>query len=136
MFGSDLENLPSHRLCGLVHRISGNDGAAARKGAGAPVELIGIACDHIDIAHFDPNLVGNDLREAGRVALPLASYAGRDAYFAVGLYLDLGALVRSDAGTFDIASNTDPGVAALRPQPRLLFIDEFAVADEIERLVE
>src|SRR5262249_34299494 len=62
--------------------------------------------------------------------------SGRDAHFAVGLHLHLGALVGTDAGAFYVAGDSDPDAAALRPQARLLVVEELIVTDEIERLVE
>src|ERR1700685_3216106 len=72
--------------------------SAAHKGAGAPVELIGIAGDDIDVANRHAELVGGDLGEHGEMPLPLRADPGRYADFAVVLHLHLGAFVRPDAG--------------------------------------
>ena len=64
MLGGELEDLLPHRLRRLVDGVAGHHRAAAREGAGAPVELIGVAGHDIDVAHLDAELVGDDLREA------------------------------------------------------------------------
>ena len=99
-------------------------GAATSRGAGAPVELVGIAGHHIDVRHLDADFIGDDLRKAREMALPLGADAGRDAHLAVGLNLDPGALVGADAGAFHVGRDADAETAALRPRPRLLHLDE------------
>ena len=103
-----------HGTRGLVDGIAGDDRAAAREGAGAPIELIGVAGDDIDVGDIDAELVGDDLRKAREMPLPLGADAGRDADLAVGLHLDLGAFVGPDAGALDIAGDADADMAALR----------------------
>ena len=84
----------------------------------------------------DADLVGGDLGEHGEMALALGADAGRDADLAVGLDLDLGAFIGTDAGALDIAGDADADMAALRAQPRLLLLEEVLVADHLQRLVE
>ena len=118
---------------GLVDGVARHHGAAAREGAGAPVELVGVAGDHVDVAHVDADLVGRDLGEAGEVPLALGADAGGDADLAARLHLHLRALVGPDAGALDIAGDADADVAALRLQARLLVREEILVADQLQR---
>ena len=111
----------AHDLGGLVDGVAGDHRAAAREGAGAPVELVGVAGDDIDVGDGDAELVGGDLGKAGEMALSLRADAGRDAHLAVRLHLHLRALVGADAGAFDVAGDADADVPAFGAQPRLLF---------------
>src|SRR5262249_8567214 len=119
-----------------VHGIAGDDRAAARERAGAPIELVGIAGGDIDIGDVDAELVGDDLGKDGEVPLPLRADAGRDIDLAVRLHLYLGAFIGTNARAFDIAGNADADMAALGAQPRLLLGEEFFVVDHRQRLVE
>ena len=60
-----------------------------------------------------PELVGDDLREDGRVALPLGGEAGRDLDLAGGLDVHVRALVGADAGALDVAGQADADPAPL-----------------------
>src|SRR4029077_15295530 len=106
----------SYRLRRGAHGIAGDDRAAAGKGSGAPIELVGIAGDDVDVAHIDAELVRDDLGKAREMPLPLGADARGDADFAVGLHLHLGAFVSPDAGAFDIAGDADADAAPLRAQ--------------------
>ena len=64
MLGGEFQNLLPHRLGGFVHGVAGDDRAAAGERAGAPIELIGVAGDDVDVGDIDAELVGDDLREA------------------------------------------------------------------------
>ncbi len=86
--------------------------------------------------HLDAELIGDDLGEHREMPLPLRADAGRDADLAVGLHLHFGALIRADAGAFDVTGDADADMAALRAQLRLLLGEEVAVADHLQRLVE
>ena len=72
---------------GVVDRIAGDDRAAARECARAPIELVGVAGDDLDIAYVYADLIGDDLREGRVVALTLRADAGYDAHFAARLHL-------------------------------------------------
>ena len=50
MLGGELQDLLPHRLGGFVDGVAGDHRAAAGEGAGAPIELIGVAGDDIDVA--------------------------------------------------------------------------------------
>ena len=50
MLGGELENLLPHRLGRLVDGVARHHRAAAREGAGAPIELIGVAGDDVNVA--------------------------------------------------------------------------------------
>ena len=121
-------------LRGRVDGVAGHHRAAAGEGAGAPIELVGVAGDDIDVGDVDAELVGGDLGEHREMALALGADAGRDADLAVGLHLDLGALVGTDAGALDIAGDADADAAALARAARLLFPDELIVADSSSAL--
>ena len=136
MLGRKPNDFLPHHFCRLVDGIAGYNGAAARKSAGAPVKLIGIAGDDIDIAHLDAELIGDDLGEAGEMSLPLCADAGRHVHLAIGLHLDLGAFVWSDARTLDIAGDTNAHVPTFCAQARLFFIEKFPIADHIKRFIE
>ena len=78
MLGGEFQDLLPHRLGGFVDGVAGHHRAAAGKGAGAPIELIGIAGDDVDVGDVDADLVGGDLGEHGEMALALGADAGRD----------------------------------------------------------
>ena len=136
MFGGKLQDFLPDDFGRLVDGVAGNHRAAARKGAGAPVELIGIAGDDVDVANRHAKLVGGDLGEHGKMPLPLRADPGRDADFAVVLHLNFGALVGANASALDVTDNADADVASLRAQSRLLLGEEVTVANHLQRLVE
>ena len=70
MLRGELEDLLPDRFRRFVDGVAGDDRAAARKGAGAPVELIGVAGDDVDIAHVDADLIGGDLGKAVKCPCP------------------------------------------------------------------
>ena len=67
MFGGEPHDFLPHRFCRLVDGIARHHRTAAREGAGAPVELIGVAGHDIDVAHLDAELIGDDLGETGEM---------------------------------------------------------------------
>ena len=73
----------------------------------------GVAGGHLDVLERHAELVGDDLRERGPVALPLRGQAERDLDLAGGLDVDVRALVGPDAGALDVAGQADPDRAAL-----------------------
>src|SRR5262249_11155284 len=110
--------------------------AAASEGADAPMELVGVAGHHVDVRDRDADLVGDDLGEAGEMALALGADAGCEHHPATTLDLDTGALIRTDAGPFDIAPHADAHPPSRGPQLRLVLGDERVIADRVECLVE
>ncbi len=132
----ELQRFLPHGARGFVDRIAGDNRAAARKRAGAPIEPIGVAGDDIDVGDIDAELVGDDLRKAREMPLPLGADPGGDTDLAVGLHLDLGAFVGPDAGAFDVAGDADADVAALRASFGCSSLEEIGIADRFERLVE
>jgi hypothetical protein len=68
----------AYRLGCFVDRVTRNHGAAAGKGAGAPIELIGVPSNDVDLGNSDAQLIGGDLGQGGEMPLSLRSYAGRD----------------------------------------------------------
>ncbi len=78
MLAGGAQDLLAHDRRRRVDGVAGDHRAAARERARAPVELIGVAGDHIDVAHVDADLVGHDLGEAGVVPLALRADAGDD----------------------------------------------------------
>ena len=112
----EFQRLLAHHLGGFVDGVAGNHRAAAGKGAGAPIELIGIAGDDIDIGDGDAELIGGDLRKHREMPLSLGADPGRDADLAVGLHLNLGAFIGTDAGALDIAGDADADMPAFGAQ--------------------
>ena len=106
------------------------------EGAGAPVELGGVAGDEPHIGDVDAELVGHDLRKGGEVALALGADAGGDADAAAGLDRHLGAFVGADAGAFDIGDDADPHVPAFGAQARLLLLEKLVITDHLHCLFE
>ena len=119
-----------------MHGVAGHHRAAAGEGAGAPVELVGIAGDDIDFIDPHTHLVGDDLREAGVVALALRADAGDQAHAAAGLHLHLGAFVGADAGAFDVEHQPQADAAAGGAVGRLSGGEEFVIADHGFQLVQ
>src|SRR6266536_4803317 len=112
-----LQGLLPHDARGFIDGVAGHHRTTAGKGSGAPIELVGIPGDDVDLGDVDAELVGHDLRKAGEMPLPLRADPCGNADLAVGLHLDLCAFIRPDAGAFDITGETDADVAALRAQP-------------------
>ena len=106
------------------------------EGAGAPVELGGVARDKPHVGDIDAELVGDDLRKGGEVALALRADARGDAHAAAGFDRHLGPLIGADAGAFDIGDDADADVAACRAQARLFLLEELVITDQLHGLVE
>src|SRR5688500_19335402 len=66
------------------------------------------------------------LRANARCATDFATWLDRHAR----------ALVRSDAGAFDVTHHANADVASLGAQPRLFVANELFVADDLSRLVQ
>src|SRR5258707_11821438 len=120
----ELQSLLSYDTRGFVDRIAGDDGTPAGERSGAPIELICVACDNIDVGDVNAKLVGGDLRKAGEMPLPLRPDPGCDADLAVRLHLDLRAFVGPDAGALDVTRPADTDVTALPAQFWLLALSE------------
>jgi hypothetical protein len=116
--------------------VAGHHRAAAREGADAPIELVSVAGYPVDVGDRDTDLVGDDLGEAGEMALALGADAGGEQHPAAALDLDSGALMGADAGAFDIEHHPDAHPPSLGAQLRLLLGDERTIADRIQGLVE
>src|SRR5512144_2695793 len=112
MFGGKFENFLAHDLGSFVDGIPRNDRTAAGECPRAPIELIRVTRDDIDLVHTDAELLRDNLREAREVTLSLRAYAGdyRDAPTAH--HLHLGALIGSDAGAFYIRDHPNANVPA------------------------
>src|SRR5688500_18163250 len=115
MFRGKIENLLAYNFRGFIDRISRVDCAATRKRPRAPIELVGVTRDDIDLIHAHAKLLGDDLREAREVTLSLRAHAcdNRDASAAHHLYL--GAFIWADASAFHIGNNTYTHMFAFRP---------------------
>src|SRR3984893_19507534 len=136
MFGGDPEDFPAYHLSRLIHGIAGNHGPSARESAGAPIELIGVAGHHIDVADIDTDLSRGNLSKAGEMTLALGADAGRNAHLPICLNLHFRALIRPNAGPLDTAGYRHAEVAPLGAQSRLLIADETRVVDCGERLIQ
>jgi hypothetical protein len=79
----DLEVLLAHSKCSAARRRiflrtarparrrrPRHHRAAARKGAGAPIELVGVAGDDVDIADIDADPIGGDLAKTVKCPAP------------------------------------------------------------------
>ena len=78
MFGGEFENFLAHNFRGFIDRIARNDRAAAGERPRAPIELVGVACDDIDLVYIHANLLRDDLRETREVTLSLRANARDD----------------------------------------------------------
>ena len=82
----------------------------------------GEALDDDDVFRLDAQLVGDDLRKDGVVALTLGGQAGVDIDLAGdGMDFHVAALVRTKACAFDVAADAD---AQIRPAPTTLAPDD------------
>ena len=129
----ELQGFLPHDTGGFIDGVAGHHRAAARKRSGAPIELIGVAGNDIDLGDIDTELVGGNLRKAREMALALGADPGRDAHLAVRLHLDLGAFIGSDASTFDITGDADAHATPLCAQLRLFVLDEVIVSTALSR---
>src|SRR5215469_2816598 len=136
MFGGSSQDFGAHVFrCGM-RSVASHYCASASEGADAPMELVGVPGHHVDVRDRDADLVGDDLGEAGKMALTLGADAGCEHHPAATLDLDTGALIGTDAGAFDIEHHADAHPPSRGPQLRLHLGDEILVADRVECLVE
>src|SRR5205085_6086477 len=131
--------LPADLERRLPDRAARDDGRPARKRRDAPVELARVARDDLDVRRRDAERVGRDLRERRLVRLPLARETGcHEDLPGDRVDLHVGALVRSEPGSLDVAGEPEPEIAALLPGPLLLGLEPVVVdlaQDDLERLV-
>ena len=95
------------RLRGEVDRRAAHHRGARGERADGVRHPPGVAGDHLDVLELHAELVGDQLREDGRVALALGGQAGRDLDLAGGLDVHVRALVGADAGALDVAGQAD-----------------------------
>src|SRR5262249_45588740 len=86
---------------------------AARVGAGAPVELAGVAGDHGDLARIAAERLGGDLCEGRVMALTLRGQACGDQHAAARLHTDMRAFVRANAGALHVAPDSEAETTSL-----------------------
>src|SRR4029453_19073031 len=91
----------------------------ARVGAGAPVELPGVAGDHGDLTRIAAERVSGDLGEGGVVSLARGGQSRRYQHAAARLHSHMRALVRANARAFDVAPDPDAEVPSLGSGLRL-----------------
>ena len=117
MFAANPSALLAHLERRVGDRVARDDRGAARERRNAPVEPARVAGHDLDVRRRDAERVGRDLRERRLVRLPLRRQAGRDQDLAGDrVDLDVGALVRPEAGAFDVAREPEPEVPALLPR--------------------
>ena len=106
---------------GLVDRVAGDHRGAAREGGDAPVEGLGVAFHQDDVLDLDAELVGDDLREDGVVALSLRREPGVDVDLAGDrMDADMAALIGTEAGALDVAGEAEAEIAAVLARLLLL----------------
>src|SRR5215469_8553021 len=136
MFGGSSQDFGAHVFrCGM-RSVASHYCASASEGADAPMELVGVPGHHVDVRDRDADLVGDDLGEAGKMALTLGADAGCEHHPAATLDLDTGALVGTDAGACDKEHHTAAHPPTHGQLVELHLGDENLVADRVERLVE
>src|SRR5215472_741108 len=136
MLGGGTQDLGAHLLRRGMGGVPGHHRGAAGEGAHTPMELVGVAGHHVNVGNSDADLVGDDLGEAGEMALTLGSDAGSEQHPAAALDLDSGALIGADAGAFHIKYHANAHTPSRSPQLRLLTGNECAIADRLQCLVE
>ena len=123
---TDFEQLGRERQHLLAHAPRRNAKSVARGHqcstgvrARAPVEAARIARHHRHVTNVTTELGGDDLREAGVVALALTGQPRDGQHAATRLDPHVGALVRPDAGALDVRSEPDAEVAMVCSRRRL-----------------
>src|SRR5690606_26502795 len=130
------QNFAAHTLRRGVDGVAGDDRAAAGKCARAPVELVGVAGDDVDVGYGHAQLIGHNLGIRGEMTLALGADTGGDADTTIRLYLNPRALIRPNAGSLDVADKPQPQVATRTARLRLCCGEELPVADEFHRQVQ
>ena len=93
--GAEFLHLGLEVLEGVIERRAADGRAAAAEGADAVLHDGGVAVDDQDVVDGDAELVGDNLREGGFLALAVGRSAGHHGDFAGGLDLDGGAFPAS-----------------------------------------
>ena len=106
MLGSKLERLLTHITGSFVDGIASHHGAAAGKGARAPIELVGVTRDDINLIHAHAKLLRHDLREAREVTLSLRAHARNDRDTPTAHHLHLRAFIWTNTCPFHISDNS------------------------------
>ena len=135
LFAGHLQNLFFDHLCGGIDGVSCYDHAAAGKGAGAPVEDVGVAGHQVNVLGIDAQMLGHHLHKGGEMPLALGAYACGHIHLARGLHLHPRALIGADAGAFDVCDHANAHMPTFCPEFRLFFFDELFIADHIQSLL-
>ena len=140
--------LVDHLVDGLGDCRAANSQRTRAVASHAERDLVRITMDDLDAADIDAELVGNDLREGGVVALAVAVRPGEDIHRSGGIDANRGGFIepdpcakgachcrRGDAAGLDIARQADTAVLAARRGfgPAGL---EALVVDHLQRLVQ
>ena len=88
----DLLALLDDLLAGVDDRLAADRDRARAVGAHADRGLVGVAVDHLDVLDRHAELLGDQLRERGLVALAVGVGAGEHLHHAGVAEADLGAL--------------------------------------------
>src|SRR5674476_887150 len=98
-------------------RVAAHHGSARGECAYGITESAGVTGRDEDVLDRHPELVGDDLGEHRLMPLALAGEAGRDVDATAGLDLDVSALIGTDAGSLDVATDPEPDPATLGRAP-------------------
>ncbi len=126
----------AHNLRGFVDGVTSYDCAAAGERARAPIELVGVARDDIDLIDIHAELFGDDLRETREVTLSLRANSRHDRDASTAHHLHLRAFIRTNARAFHIRDDTNANVFAFGAQLRLDLVDELVIVHSFERFIQ
>jgi hypothetical protein len=146
--GGDLLALLDDLVAGVDDRLAADRDRARAVGAHADRGLLGIAVDKLHILDRHAELLGDQLRERGLMALAMGMGAGQHLDHAGVAEADLGALPQADAAAqrtdhggrrdatpLNVAGQADPTQLALGLRGREP-LDEIPIVGKLECLVE
>ena len=123
---------------GDERRVAGHHRVAACVCAHAIGDGVRIAVGHAHGVWPDPQLVGHDLGERCRRALPVRRRPGHQRDFAARIHSQQAALVRSEAGQHDVGRQPDPQQSTLIAAGALdrLDVPPVRILRQLERTIE
>ena len=106
-FGRDLLQLVAELAGGALHADAAGRDRGRAAGAEAGRDLVGVALQDMHALGRQAELLGDELRVGGLVALPARLRADQDGDVAVGIERDVGGLLAHGAADLDIAGQAD-----------------------------
>ena len=134
-FGRDLLQLVAEVAGGAFDADAAGRNRRRAAGAEAGGDLVGVALQDVHALRRHAELLGDELRIGGLVALPARLGADQDGDVAIGIERDIGGLLAHGAADLDIARHADAAHQPLLLRALARLENSFQLATSIARFM-